>query len=556
MAQNPQIMSAYPFDGLSLRIYLDPDWCRANGIDPVVTFGEMPAMQNQAPFLASFCMSGQYDVPASAVRDTIDAYKKVQWGSLTDNFLDWGLRHGGTNFARLDDEVEWNRVVNNTRLAGRIAAECGFKGLWFDTEDYSGSPFKGYAADLVARRGRQWIEALQSELPEVVLLFTFIYDGSPYAARFNDFMNGILAGITGKGRIVNAYENAFYYGFSDGMPRDAGWGPISGDRAKYLRCRNDVTHRWRDHSDDPAKYDRAVEVGMAAWWDGKEGLVPGQPSPYGWSNMPLALATSDEYVWCWNEFSSWYLTLPLGQLDRHLASSANMTLNRGSEQVAALDFAFSSDPLRNANGWYFDYDALDHDAHLPFAFAPLPWSWSKDMDALWVRAGRCGAQRRRYVHPIRPRTRADRIRGSFDFQIDTPSTHGDNVIVLGLFNAGQADDAESLTLQVWSLDTVRVQLASREATITRTPTLRGPLVVGRPYRFEFDYDPDGGIFQATMGAVLSPDPALFQASAPVQSLGTFSLDECGIAMWNAGSVRTPRSTDWAYRLLRVRLNAD
>ncbi|MAE65376.1 MAG: hypothetical protein CMJ18_13980 [Phycisphaeraceae bacterium] len=555
MAENPKIMSAYPFDGLTLRIYLDPEWCRAHGIDPVVTFRELPGMHNQAPFLAQLCMSGKHDVPDSAVQGTIDAYRKVKWGSLTDNFLDWTLRHGDTHFAKLDDDTEWNRVLNNARLMGRVAAECGFKGVWLDTEDYSGSPFKGYDADLVKRRGRQWIEALQAELPEVVLIFTFVYDDSGYAARFNDFMNGILAGIIAKGRIVNAYENSFYYGWSDGMPRGAGWGPISGDRAKYGRCRDNVINRWRSQSDDPARYDRYVEVGMAAWWDGKDNLSPGQPSPYGWSNLPLALATSDEYVWCWNEFSSWYLTLPLGRLDPRVASSTNMTLNQGTEQAIALDFDFSSNPLLNSNGWYFDYDALDHDAHSPFEFAELPYNWSKDERTLIVHAHRRGEQRHRYVHPIRTRTRTDEIRGSFDFRIDRSATHGDNVIVMGLFDAGEADDAGSLTLQVWDMNMVRVQLVSQRGTVTLEPVLNGPLVTGEPYRFTFQYDPDRSTLETGLRGIAQPGRRIFHASASARSLGDFSLDEFGVALWNAGEVSTPRTTAWAYRLFRATLDA-
>ena len=554
MAENPQIMSVYPFDGVSLRIYLDPDWCRANDIDPVVTFRKLPGMHNQAPFLASFCMSGKYDVPDSAVQGTIDAYKKVDWGSLTDNFLDWSLHHGETHFARLDDDTQWNRVLNNARLMGRVAAECGFKGVWFDTEDYAGSPFEGYDADLIKRRGRQWIEALQAELPEVVLIFTFIYDGTGYAARFNDFMNGILAGITEKGKIVNAHENSFYYGWSDGMPRAAGWGPISGDRAKFSRLRDLVVNDWRKHSDDQTRYDKFVDVGMAAWWDAEDHLTPGQPSPYAWSNMPLALAYSDEYVWCWNEFSNWYATLPVGNLNPRLASSTNMTMNQSTEQVATLDFDFSTNPLLNSNGWYFDYDALDHDAHSPFTFAELPYNWSRADQALLVRSHRRGTQRQRYVHPVKTRTEADEIFGSFDFQIDAPSSHGENVIVLGLFNAGAADDASSLTLQVWDLNEVRIQLASRGGTVTLTPDLHRPLLSGRPYRFNFRYDPVQAILEAGVRETSPTGAKIFRTSASARSIGEFSVDEYGVAVWNVGDVNTHRSTAWGYRLLRARLN--
>ena len=180
---------------------------------------------------------------------------------------------------------------------------------------------------------------------------------------------------------------------------------------------------------------------------------------------------------------------------------------------------------------------------------------AENEEALLVHAHRRGAQRQRYVHPIRARTRADGIRGSFEFRIDAPSTHGDNVIVMGLFNAGEADDASSLTLQVWDMSTVRVQLTSRGSTATLEPVLTDPLVAGRSYRFEYEYDPDRSVFRARMRTASQAGPAIFQLSAPTRSLGDFSVDELGVSLWNVGDVTTPRSTAWAYRLLGATLAA-
>ena len=61
----------------------------------------------------------------------------------------------------------------------------------------------------------------------------------------------------------------------------------------------------RSISATPDKYDRFVQVGMAAWLESNpRDLTPGWPSGHRhtiWSNVPMALATSDEYVWCWSE---------------------------------------------------------------------------------------------------------------------------------------------------------------------------------------------------------------------------------------------------------------
>ena len=127
MASHPEVMSVCPFDGVCLRIYV-------TGVND---------------FLDSFCLSGTYDVDYADVQGTIDDYNNVSWGSLTDNFLYYELRHGGTGFANLNNPTEWGRVLQNVRVASRVAAECGFKGIWFDTEDYQGPPFAGYSRTLV-----------------------------------------------------------------------------------------------------------------------------------------------------------------------------------------------------------------------------------------------------------------------------------------------------------------------------------------------------------------------------------------------------------------------
>ncbi len=553
MADHPEVMSAYPFDGVCLRIWV-------TGIDD---------------YLEDFCMSGTYDVSDSAVQETIDAYKRVQWGSLTDNFLYWFLRHGGTHYARLDNDTEWNRVLNNVRLMGKVAAQCGFKGLWLDTEDYEGSPFEGYDNELVKQRGKEWIQTLQAELPDPVIMFTFIYDESPYAGRFNNFMNGILDGITGKGRIVNAYENTFYWGLSSGMRHGVGKGHV-GDRARFAAYRDDVS-KWRTRSDNPTKYDQYVEVGAAGWWESQQNCWPGWPWPkYAiWGNMPLALAYSDEYVWCWNEHTNFYRTLPIeshalgpNRLDPWVASTTNKTFNRGNEQVDKLSESFRDNPL--TNGWYFDFDALAHAPEKPFTFAELPYTgsvpyigapptgWSWDHQSLNTQAYRCGTQRHRYVHPVKDQTRAGSFFGTIDFQLSKLSTDSKNVMLMGLFNAGQADNASSLTLQVWDAKTIKVELAGSASTVTLAPELSEPLSAGSRYRFQFRYDEPSQNLYADMykdtHRMVYPRAKLFEASTSAKAAGDFSMDEYGVAMWNVDNTTTDRSTAWQYRLYRVQLN--
>jgi hypothetical protein len=270
--------------------------------------------------------------------------------------------------------------------------------------------------------------------------------------------------------------------------------------------------------------------------------------------MPQALAYSDEYVWCWDEFSNWYYTLPMGRLDPRVASSTNMTFNQGNERAPAVDFDFSTNPMLHSNGWYFDYNALDHDAHSPFAFADLPYNWSKDDKALLVSAHRQGRQRHRYVRPVEDQTQANDIRGVVDFQIDAESTDPNNVILMGLFNAADSDQFNSLTLQVWNRKTIRVRLAGKYASITLAPPVSQPLVPGRRYRFTLDYVAAQKTLQCGVVDAQDPSVSIFDASASAASLDRFSMDEFGVALWNVDHASTPRSTAWQFRVHSVSLN--
>ena len=66
-------------------------------------------------------------------------------------------------------------------------------------------------------RGRQWIEAVQEEYPDIQLQFFFSW-GDEYRVWPNyqnlvPFMNGVLKGIRHPARIVHAFESTFWNGY-------------------------------------------------------------------------------------------------------------------------------------------------------------------------------------------------------------------------------------------------------------------------------------------------------------------------------------------------------
>lgn len=148
-------------------------------------------------------------------------------------------------------------------------------------------------------------------MPAVKIIVTFAW--SPDAVGYEPlqgsipFLDGVLDGIEPPGQLIHGYENTFYYGQGPGTFNAANDGKqegFAGDRGRYEAARAWIKE-WRSLSGNPPKYDRFVKTGMAAWVeDDPWSLYPGWPSGTKsslWSNLPLALAYSDEYVWMWSE---------------------------------------------------------------------------------------------------------------------------------------------------------------------------------------------------------------------------------------------------------------
>jgi hypothetical protein len=200
-------------------------------------------------------------VPALTYEDVkpeIDAFQSVNdWGRLTDNFL-WTSSTLWVE-GRVPDwfnNDDWEAMCTNTRLAARVAKECGFKGVLLDLEQYGGRgsgvwkyPFhyKGYAdegykaageaaprsfhevAAKVRQRGEQYGEALTKEYPQIVLMVAAsLYEGAYRVALRKElereskgslldtgfalmpaFFDGLLAGLDERASLVSACEATY-----------------------------------------------------------------------------------------------------------------------------------------------------------------------------------------------------------------------------------------------------------------------------------------------------------------------------------------------------------
>jgi hypothetical protein len=570
LAEHPEFTTTHPFDGLAVRLPLDDQWCKSQAVPPNT-------------YLDDLAWSSR-PVAYDAVKGAIADLRRTKWGALTDNFLWWNLRGGVEQLrADLESDEDWKALEHNARLAARVCRAGKLKGLLFDTEQYGvfpntklPYPFGKAKPELLRKRGRAWMEAVQKECPDVIILFTFAWspdlDSAGFLAGVKAFLNGMLDGIKGKARIVHGYENTFYYGQAAGsrFTRDG----FRGDRGRYEEAVASM-RKWSSLSGEPRKFERHVRVGMAAWlesdpWNLWSGW-PGGTRDTIWSNLPLALATSEEYVWCWSEHTNYLHTFTdpvpgLTGLNPFLASLANQTFNTRNEAVAKLNEEFVADPL--ARGWYFDFDMLGvgrkrnpGDSGLSMPREAVPYRWLPEKRLLHVSnawtsgpGGRAvvrhDRQRRRFVHPIRATRATDTLRAEFDFSVASFGEDRTNPILLGLFRSDRPANRSSLTLRISGADTASIVLAGEQGEWESGRF--GSLKADRSYRFLITWNGDSGRLEARLIDLGTPMPVGELGGVPPTSIGGLVWDEVGIAQPDWVATETPVARAHTYHVTRVR----
>ncbi|MCE2806752.1 MAG: hypothetical protein LW700_16345 [Gemmataceae bacterium] len=370
LARHPEFTATFPYDGLIIPALIDAKWSGQMGL---------PAEDR---FLRGVVWNATR-IPPAAIDAVAADLNSVKWRGLTDNFLNYSMIDAtrGRFMPDFTSDADWAVLEHNARQAARLCRLSGLKGFWLDTEQYGNYRWRTESAvpefdpkrptnlkfplgkdtpEVLRKRGAQWIRAIQEELPGVRILITFAW--SPDANEYgpiqgaNGFLNGILDGIQKPGQLIHGYENTFYFGQGPGTKHTREGFP--GGRDKFLETRAKI-RQWRGFSSNPSKYDSFLRTGMAAWieddpWALWDGWPSGGPESF-WSNLPLALAHSDEYVWVWSEHTR-YRQSPPGPVNPFLAALRNRTFNTGQEQVPSLSEDFHTDPLQN--GWHFDFDML------------------------------------------------------------------------------------------------------------------------------------------------------------------------------------------------------
>ncbi len=287
----------------------------------------------------------------------LDALGEIRWGKFTDNFLTlyaaskWGMDW-------YNDE-HWKTIEENLKLFSLAVKTGHCVGVCFDPEPYGTDPwvYPGSIKDKsfnevciqVRKRGKQFIQALQTHTPELKLLSFFqlgLYESildepnakvrqqkllKKWMVLLPAFYLGILEGAGPNTIIIDGNETAYYYE----------------DSERYFRAYHTIRQRALSLIPENlrAKYRNQVQVGMALYIDQVMATRQRDVLSHYMShedqlkffehNVYYALTTTDEYVWCYSERMNWWLPPEKAGKDRKLPEGVEAALILAREKYEA-----------------------------------------------------------------------------------------------------------------------------------------------------------------------------------------------------------------------------
>jgi len=252
----------------------------------------------------------------------LDTLAQIQWHKFTDNFLLLWL--GNRHLVDWFNDTDWQTIAANMRLYANAAKTAKCVGFVVDPEPYGPNPWQ-YTLQLypgksfaeveakVRQRGAQWLSAIQDEFPNPRILSLYLMDivraqsgddpaNIPYIeyALLRAFLEGMLDVASPGTVIIEGNEDAYYY--DETNKYFDRYASLRNLPAGFLSLENQ------------AKYADQVEIGMALYMDnvlvqpvlGTTSFPDDYKLKWWEHNVYYALATTDEYVWCYSEGMDWW----------------------------------------------------------------------------------------------------------------------------------------------------------------------------------------------------------------------------------------------------------
>lgn len=244
--------------------------------------------------------------------------KACKFKRLTDNFLRFNVCPGDVDWF---DDAGFAAVLNNATVAAKLAKEGGCMGWMFDVEMY-GKPLFTYQAQAhkdtktfaeyeakARERGRQFMQAVNSEYPDITMLMTYAYSitgvgtdrsKAPYGL-LKGFLDGMFEAAAPRTTIVDAWEGAYSFR----------------KRAQFETAYNMIHSKLASECATPDKYRQHIQTGFGIWMDmdfrryGWHTAVEDfdanyfLPKEFEYSIFS-GLSVTDRYVWIYTEKPLWW----------------------------------------------------------------------------------------------------------------------------------------------------------------------------------------------------------------------------------------------------------
>ncbi|NCO41114.1 MAG: hypothetical protein COY42_15130 [Armatimonadetes bacterium CG_4_10_14_0_8_um_filter_66_14] len=372
-----------------------PAYLRANaqrmdgyGFDGVI-FHADPVHEGKAANFAWECWSAKRFAYADFAQNLADLRAaQATFTRMTDNFLRFNVCPGDVDWF---DDAAFAGVVNNARLAGRVAHEGGCKGLMFDIEMY-GKPlftydkqahkeaksFAEYEAQ-VRRRGRELMRAFNQWYPDITVLLTYGYGitgvgGDRSKAQYGllkNLFDGMFEAARKGATLVDAYEGAYSFR----------------TRKEFVAARKTVLGGLISRVGAPDAYRKHVRLGFGVWMDNRYGAKAWNtddfeknyftPAEFEYS-LFCGLSVCDKYVWVYTEHPKWWTNekLPAEYLNAIRHARNPRVLDDAKHQGRQVkDPPTDRGPVASAQPGYDD-EATFGDLKAKFDFvADLPKTW-------------------------------------------------------------------------------------------------------------------------------------------------------------------------------------
>jgi hypothetical protein len=249
----------------------------------------------------------------------IEDLTQTEFKKFRHNFLRFNVAPGNVDW--FDD---FSPVLNNARLAAKIARVGKAAGILFDIEQYNAQPFnfskqrdektktwKQYAAK-ARERGREVMTGFQQEFPDLVVFMTWSYSlpfkqtsgdqqklGQVEYGLLKPFLDGMFDAARGKSKIVDGFESSYGYRTAN----------------QFSNVQTTMKQTVLPWMPDHERYLKHMSLGFGLWMDddwrkkgwnerdhSKNHFTPQQFE----SSLKGALMASDEYVWIYTEKPRWW----------------------------------------------------------------------------------------------------------------------------------------------------------------------------------------------------------------------------------------------------------